>query len=366
MPEAILLENGVTFPGVWRGSHSEAPLGEAVFNTSMCGYQEILTDPSYAGQIVTMTYPQIGNYGVNSNDVESSKIHVRGFIVRELSEIHSNFTSEKPLEKYLDENGIACMTEVDTRALTKVLRNHGSMKCTFLRDGEDPEKALAKFKTFDYGSVDFSRQVTDDQKSEDYCNSEGPARSKVAVLDFGVKSNILRILSTFCDFEIFSCEKFLNLESLEAFDGFFLSNGPGDPESVQGAKEAIQKILTTEKPVFGICLGHQLLCQALGGKTYKLKFGHHGANHPVKNLQTGRVEISSQNHGYAVDAESFENDTIIHTHVNLNDGSLAGIKVKEKPVYSIQYHPEAAPGPHDSRYLFNQFKEDLQRGGSLA
>ena len=330
MSDSILLENGRQFHGVWRAHRKQHPVGEAVFNTSMCGYQEILTDPSYSGQIVTMTCPQIGNYGVNLQDVESSAVHVRAFIVRELAEIHSNFTSQGSLEQYLDARGIACMTEVDTRALTRIIRNHGAMKCTFMLEGEPVDQAMQRMRSFNYEAIDFSAAVAGRQDARDYV---APGRERlplVAVLDFGIKSNILRLLSKFCNFEIFTCDEFAGLKDIQRFAGFFLSNGPGDPAAVAGATQIIQRMLDTQKPLFGICLGHQLLCLALGGRTYKLKFGHRGANHPVKNLLTGRVEISSQNHGYAVYADSFKGDQVVPTHVNLNDGSLAGVMLRAR------------------------------------
>jgi carbamoyl-phosphate synthase small subunit len=354
---SILLENGRVFDGEWRGYLDNEVVGEIVFNTSMTGYQEILTDPSYAGQLVTMTYPEIGNYGANSADVESKKVHTKGLIVRELSEISSNFTMESTLEEYLVANEVACMSEVDTRALTRQLRTEGAMRGTFLRDGETVEAGMERIKSFDYEGIDHAAAVSGDQLGSDYTNL--PNRPKVAVLDFGIKSNILRIISQFADCTVYKTTDFSSLNPSE-FDGFFLSNGPGDPQAVTGAVDKIKELLALKKPIFGICLGHQLLSLALGGKTYKLKFGHHGANHPVKNLLTTKVEISSQNHGFAVDADGFPADVeVVPTHINLNDQSLAGLMLKNDPVYSIQYHPEAAPGPHDSAYLFDKFKADL-------
>jgi carbamoyl-phosphate synthase small subunit len=325
----------------------------------LTGYQEILTDPSYAGQIVVMTYPQIGNYGANVADTESTAIHATALVVREISEIASNFASEEStLESYLQKNNIACMSEVDTRALTRALRDQGAMKGTFVAEGESLEEAKARVDAFDYGSTDYSAKVSGKQDLQ-ALGVSNLGRRKVAVMDFGIKSNIIRIISQFADVDIFTLESW-NDSALESYDGFFLSNGPGDPVAVDGAIPVIQKMLETGKPLFGICMGHQLLSLALGAKTYKLKFGHHGANHPVKNLIQDTVEISSQNHGYAVDGESFPSDlNVVQTHVNMNDGSLAGIMLKDKPVYSIQYHPEACPGPHDSEYLFQQFKKNL-------
>ena len=359
MADKLYLENGQIFEGVWRGSKNVSVVGEFVFNTALTGYQEILTDPSYAGQIVVMTYPQIGNYGANSKDTESTSIHASALVVREISEISSNFSSEEDtLETYLEKNNIACMSEVDTRALTRVLREEGAMKGTLMKADETVEDAKARVDAFDYGSTDYSAEVSGKQDL-DTLDISTEDRKKVAVLDFGIKSNIIRLISKFANVEVFTLETWDD-SALESFDGFFLSNGPGDPIAVDGAIPVIKKMIATGKPLFGICLGHQLLSLSLGAKTYKLKFGHHGANHPVKNIQQDTVEISSQNHGYAVDAESFPSDlNVVKTHVNMNDGSLAGIMLKDKPVYSIQYHPEACPGPRDSEYLFQKFKEDL-------
>lgn len=358
MKGSLLLENGRQFKGQLRGfTEGEPCVGEIVFNTSMTGYQEILTDPSYAGQIVTMTYPEIGNYGANIDDVESPSIHCRGLIVRELSEIQSNFTAAETLESYLIKNRISCLSEVDTRALTRQLRETGAMKGTFLRPGEPVEDGLKRIESFNYQGVDFPATVSGLQNEDDYQISGD--RPKVAVLDFGIKSNILRLISQFADCRVFKLDALAD-EDLSGYDGYFLSNGPGDPQDVVGAVERIQHLLTLGKPIFGICLGHQLLSLALGGQTYKLKFGHHGANHPVKNLKNQEVEISSQNHGFAVDLESFPKDSrVVATHINLNDGSLAGLEIEGAPVYSVQYHPEASPGPRDAEYLFARFKSDL-------
>ncbi len=334
-----------------------APVGEVVFNTSMCGYQEILTDPSYAGQVIVMTYPHIGNYGVNHADRESQKIHARALVVRELADFPSNFSSEESLEAAMVRHRVPCMSELDTRALTLAVRSAGSLRCTFLADQESPENGLRRIRAFDYGAIDFTAEASG-AESTLLPQSKGGGRPRVAVLDFGVKYSILELLNDFCEIEVFSMASVGGLD-LGRFDGFFLSNGPGDPAAVQGAVPLIRRMLATGAPLFGICLGHQLLALALGGRTYKLKFGHHGANHPIKNLMTGRVEITSQNHGYAVDPKSFSDPEIIPTHTNLNDGSLAGLMIKGRPVYSIQYHPEASPGPHDARYLFSRFREDL-------
>lgn len=358
MAEYVLLESGETFEGCWRGAREAIPVAEAVFNTGLTGYQEILTDPSYAGQMVVMTYPLIGNYGMTDIDAESCKIQCVALIVREISEFHSNFASSRSLEAELLAQSIPCMSEVDTRALTRAIRDKGAMKATFIKSLAEKEKGLKRIASFSYSGVDFSARVSGVGSTLRYAASNDKL-PHVAVLDFGIKGNILRILREFCEVEVFTLQEFL-ASGKKAFDGYFLSNGPGDPEAVVGAIDAIRHILDKGKPVFGICLGHQLLSLALGGKTYKLKFGHHGSNHPIKNLSTGKVEITSQNHGYAVDPKSFSDARVNPTHTNLNDGSLAGLEVTGAPVYSIQYHPEASPGPHDSRYLFERFRRDLQ------
>ncbi|MBF0243667.1 MAG: glutamine-hydrolyzing carbamoyl-phosphate synthase small subunit [Planctomycetes bacterium] len=360
MPDFVLLEDGSTFEGVWRGCKEIHPVGEGCFNTSMMGYQEVLTDPSYAGQIVTMTYPEIGNYGVSDCNSESNRVHCAGFIVRELSEIASNFTSHGTLESFLLEHKVPCMTEVDTRAITMVLRKGGAMRCTFMREGDDVSEGLKRIKGYDFEQKDFPAEISQNPSRIMPLNKGGIGRPKVAVLDFGVKRNILKILNEFADIEVFSLLEFTDIDLDKVnFDGYFLSNGPGNPASVAGASDQIQKLLAQNKPVLGICLGHQLLSIALGGRTYKLKFGHRGANHPVKNLQTGKVEITSQNHGYAVDPQSFDNDEVEVLHMNLNDRTVSGIRLKSRPVVCVQYHPESSPGPNDSRYIFDWFKNSM-------
>ncbi len=356
--EALLaVENGQVFRGRAVGASGQST-GELVFNTSMTGYQEILTDPSYAGQVVTMTYPLIGNYGVNKDDVESRKPFVRGFVMRECCAKPSNYRAEHSLSEYLIEHGIVGIDGVDTRQITKMLRTEGAMKCAISTEELDAEKlvAVARASSGMLGS-DFVKEVTTDAPYE--WDAPDTAVYHVVAMDYGIKYNILRLLrEAGCRVTVVpattSAEDVLALEP----DGVFLSNGPGDPAALAYLYPAIQR-LTTERPVFGICLGHQVLAHALGGSTYKLKFGHRGGNQPVFNHDTERVEISSQNHGFAVDQTSLDADTIRVTHTNLNDQSVEGLEHRELPVFSVQYHPEASPGPHDSRYLFGKFVERM-------
>jgi carbamoyl-phosphate synthase small subunit len=372
MKAKLILENGTIFTGESFGARGETT-GEVVFNTSMTGYQEILTDPSYAGQIVTMTYPLIGNYGVNPDDMESVKPQVAGFVVKEYSAFPSNFRSTESLGVWLEKNNIIGIEGIDTRMLTKIIRSSGAMRGIISTEQLDDETLLARVKKSPQMSgLDLAKQVT---TKEMYTWSSvdttpfalkpqappGGKRWKVAVYDYGVKQNILRRLTSYgCDLTVlpagYPAEKLLELQP----DGIFLSNGPGDPAAVTYAIENIKKLLG-KKPIFGICLGHQLLALALGAKTYKLKFGHRGANHPVKNLLTGVIEITSQNHGFAVDPDSLDAANVAITHVNLNDQTNEGIRHKSLPAFSVQYHPEASPGPHDSDYLFAQFMKLMEQ-----
>ncbi|MCX6142977.1 MAG: glutamine-hydrolyzing carbamoyl-phosphate synthase small subunit [Ignavibacteriales bacterium] len=368
MVAKLALENGTVFTGESFGASAEVT-GEVVFNTSMTGYQEILTDPSYAGQIVTMTYPLIGNYGVNLEDLESTKPQVAGFIVKEYFDFYSNFRATSSLGEWLKAHNIVALEGIDTRMLTKMIRTVGALRGVIstvdLDDASLIEKAL---RSPSMNGLDLAKVVTTGQNYEWDAIDKTPFALKpigmakndghpwfVVVYDYGVKQNILRRLALYgCKLLVvpasFPAEKVLELQP----DGVFLSNGPGDPSAVRYGIENIKK-LVGKKPVFGICLGHQLLALALGGKTFKLKFGHRGANHPVKNLLTGEIEITSQNHGFAVDPESLNPALIEITHVNLNDGTNEGLRHRELPVFSVQYHPEASPGPHDSDYLFDQF-----------
>ena len=351
----LALEDGLVLEGRSFGATGETT-GEVVFNTALCGYQEVLTDPSYAGQIVTMTYPHIGNYGVNRDDVESARPQVAGFVVREASTKASSWRASGELHRYLEEAGVVGISEVDTRALTRHLRTHGAKRGVVSTLGADHEDLVAKARASrSMVGLDLAREVT---CAEPYHFGTAPARSayKVVAYDFGMKQNILRMLTAAgCDVTVVpattSAEDTLALKP----DGVFLSNGPGDPEPCHYAVEASRKIMDTGIPMFGICLGHQILGLACGGKTFKLKFGHRGANHPVKNLATGHVEVTSQNHGFSVDPALFERPEFELTHVNLNDGTVEGFRHRDLPVISVQYHPEASPGPHDSHYLFGDF-----------
>jgi len=345
----LVLENGTIFSGSSFGAFGET-IGEVCFNTGMTGYQEILTDPSYCGQLVTMTYPHIGNYGVNHEDVESKKIHASGFIVREETVVPSNFRSTHSLGEYLQEQKIVGIQEIDTRMLTRILRNQGSMNGIISTIDLDDASLLKKVKESpSMNGLDLAKLVSCDKSYE---WSKG--KYKIAAIDFGIKHNILRLLESYgCEIMVFPAST-SPLEILEFNpDGIFLSNGPGDPAAVNYGLDLVKKILG-QKPIFGICLGHQILALALGAKTYKLKFGHRGCNHPVKNLETGAVEITSQNHGFVVDIDSLPKNVEI-THLSLNDQTVEGLRCTDMPAFSVQYHPESSPGPHDSRYLFEQF-----------
>jgi carbamoyl-phosphate synthase small subunit len=359
MKAFIALEDGTIFEGISFGAPGER-LGEVVFNTSLSGYQEIMTDPSYKGQIVAMTYPLIGNYGVNKEDVESSGPKVEGFIVKELSKIASNFRSETSLAQYLKENHIIGIEGIDTRSLTLHIRTKGAMKGIISTTDLNPKSLIKKAKASP-GLVgrDLVKEVTCRKAYNAGTISakslKPSSRFKVIAMDFGIKYNILRcLMDAGCDVTVVPAGTKAGDILSKNPDGIFLSNGPGDPAAVTYAIEEIKKLLG-KKPIFGICLGHQLLGIALGGKTFKLKFGHRGANHPVKDLQTGKIEITSQNHGFCVDINSMNKDEIELTHINLNDNTLEGMAHKKLPVFSVQYHPEASPGPHDSRYLFKRF-----------
>jgi len=352
-PAILLLENGHHYKGISFGAIGTSG-GEVCFNTSMTGYQEILTDPSYRGQIVTMTAPQIGNYGINPEDIESNRIQVQGFIVREASPIHSNFRATQSLQDYLEQAGVVGIQNIDTRSLTRMIRNEGAMNGIISSEILDPVvlmKQLEKIPAM--AGRDLVKEVSCSQPWR-WSDNTSQKTYHIVALDFGVKHNILRQLAQHnCDISIVpaktSAKEILSLQP----DGVFLSNGPGDPEPVQYAIDTVQQ-LTGKIPIFGICLGHQLLSLALGARTYKLKFGHRGGNHPVKNQLTGRVEITTQNHGFAVDPESLPGSLEI-THVNLNDQTLEGVRCTDIQAFSVQYHPEASPGPHDSRYLFREF-----------
>ena len=380
-PKALLaLADGRTYEGISFGAEGEA-IGEVVFNTSMTGYQEILTDPSYEGQLVAMTYPEIGNVGVNLEDVESRRPFMKGFIVKNYTALPSNWRATQPLHEYMKEHGIAGIQGIDTRALVRHLRDHGSQEGIISTLCDNPDELIAKAKASPgLVGIDLVRNVTcaaaydwDEgmwKLGEGYKRREAltePARKRrsksrsfrspafsVVAYDYGIQYNILRNLAeSGCRVRVVPAatpaEDVLALDP----DGIFLSNGPGDPDAVPYAKENVEKLIG-KKPIFGICLGHQIMGLALGGKTYKLKFGHHGGNQPVMDLTTRKVEITAQNHGFAVDADSLKGAAEL-THVNLNDNTVEGLAHHELPIFSVQYHPESSPGPHDASYLFKRF-----------
>ena len=346
----LLLDDGTLFNGTSFGSVGET-IGEVCFNTGMTGYQEILTDPSYAKQIVTMTAPHIGNYGINSEDMESESIQVSGFVIKEESVIPSNWRAEMSLGDYLRDQDVVGIKSIDTRSLTRHIRDNGAMNGIISSITDDKNKLKNNLKNYpSMEGLDLAKLVS--TKSIYHWSSKG--KYKVAAVDFGIKRNILRLLENFdCQVTVFPANT--TAKDILDFnpDGVFLSNGPGDPAAVEYGIEAVKQILG-KKPIFGICLGHQILAIALGAKTFKLKFGHRGINHPVKNNETGEIEITSQNHGFSVDLNSIP-ENVIPTHINLNDNTSAGISCIDFPAFSVQYHPESSPGPHDSRYLFEKF-----------
>jgi len=359
-PALLVLNDGSVFEGEAIGAGSSEisePViskGEVVFHTGLSGYQEIITDPSYAGQIITFTTPHIGNYGTTNLDNEASKVFARGVIVRELARRRSNWRSDDSLDSFLKQNNLAGIAGIDTRRLTRLLRDSGSMPGAF---GTASQEELAKVAKSEKGTAgkDLVAQVTT-TKSYIY----GSGKFTVVAYDFGIKTTMLNCLAEFATVHVVPASTSAEQVMALSPNGIFLSNGPGDPEMVHDAPATIRELLGTGVPLFGICLGHQLLALALGGKTYKLPFGHHGANHPVRNIATKSVEITSQNHNFCVDADSLATKADV-THINLNDNTNEGLRVRGANAFSVQYHPEAGPGPHDSRYLFSQFVEMMDR-----
>jgi carbamoyl-phosphate synthase small subunit len=379
MQAILALEDGRIFRGQGHGHPGECQ-GEVVFNTSLTGYQEIATDPSYAGQIVVLTNPQIGNYGTNRADNESSRPYIEGLIVREFSTISSNWRSEQVTDEYMERYSVPVLAEIDTRALVRHLRNHGVMrgvisttetdaevlvqKARKIRkmDGTDLARVVSTKSSYEFDASDPRSEMSDPLLAEGFIQKE-KARERilhVVAYDFGIKQNILRMLTREdCRVTVVPAETTADDVLALKPDGVFLSNGPGDPEPVDYAVRSIRQMLG-RVPVFGICLGHQLCGLALGGRTYKLKFGHHGGNHPVRNNSTGKIEITAHNHNFAVDPDSINANEVELTHVDLNDQTLEGLRHKTLPLFSVQYHPEAAPGPHDSHYLFRDFRQMME------
>ena len=371
MKATLALENGIWYEGDAAGAPGETG-GEVVFNTSLTGYQEILTDPSYSGQIVTMTAPEIGNYGIAPDDAESRTPQVAGFIVRDESPMASNWRASGTLRDYLVRHDIVAISDVDTRALTRVLRSSGVMRGVIATGEHDPRELVEKARALPQmeGSdlvvgvtcespFDWTPEPSDEFSPPPQRRAGRPLR--VAAYDFGMKWNILRRFTAHgCDVRVFPATTPAAELLASNPDGVFLSNGPGDPAVLNYAIDNARELIKADVPTFGICLGHQILSLALGAQTYKLKFGHRGANHPVKELETGRVEITSQNHGFAVDRETLP-PGVKETHVNLYDGTVEGLRHETKPVFCVQYHPEAAPGPHDADYLFRQFLDEMEK-----
>ena len=355
----LLFEDGREFHGNSLGYIGETT-GEICFNTGMSGYQEILTDPSYCKQIVTMTSPHIGNYGVNAEDIESDHIQVAGFIIKEATDIPSNWRSTQSISNYLNEQKIVGIKNVDTRSITRYIRDKGAMNGIISAIDSNIDSLKQKLlQVPSMSGLDLAKLVTT-IKPYTWSKNKSAKKYKVAAIDYGIKHNILRLLESYgCKITVFPANTSANDIIEFNPDGIFLSNGPGDPAAVTYGIDTVKSLLGI-KPIFGICLGHQILSLALGAKTFKLKFGHRGINHPVRNNETGVVEITSQNHGFAVDLNSLPKN-IVSTHINLNDNTSEGIRCKDIPAFSVQYHPESSPGPHDSRYLFQQFLDMMKK-----
>ncbi|MBF0117857.1 MAG: glutamine-hydrolyzing carbamoyl-phosphate synthase small subunit [Desulfobacterales bacterium] len=371
MKALLALEDGTNFECRSFTCRGETG-GELVFNTSMTGYQEVLTDPSYRGQIVTMTYPLIGNYGINLEDVESDRIQVSGFIVKEYQKFPSNFRAKGNLSDYLKDHGIIGIEDLDTRALTRHIRNRGAMRAMISTNDLNPHSLVERAKKLpSMVGQDLAKDVTTTKPyfwtngNQNFTNDNlwqfRDKKLSVVAFDFGIKYNILRCLEK-CGCEVIVVPASTSADEIKALDpsGIFLSNGPGDPEPVTYAVKTI-KALIGYRPIFGICLGHQLLGLALGGKTFKLKFGHRGANQPVKNLTNGKIEITSQNHGFAVDIDTLDKKDVEITHINLNDNTLEGFRINKLSILAVQYHPEASPGPHDAFYMFEEFANLMKK-----
>lgn len=375
MQAILALEDGRIFRGQGFGAPAERS-GEVVFNTALTGYQEIFTDPSYAGQIVVLTNPQIGNYGTTPTDEEGKRPYIEGLVTREFSPISSNWRSTQVTDEYLEKYNVPVIADVDTRAIVRHLRSNGVMRGVLSTASQDADALVAKARAirkmdgtdlasvvstkeqYEFSSADPRNETGDKFLPPSF--DDGQKQMHVVAYDFGIKQNILRMLTREnCRVTVVPAQTPASEVLAMNPDGVFFSNGPGDPEPLDYAQQNVRD-LAGKTPLFGICLGHQIFGLALGGKTYKLKFGHHGANHPIKNLETGKVEITSQNHNYAVDPQTLDAGAVEVTHVNLNDQTVAGLKHKEHPLFSVQYHPEASPGPHDSHYLFKDFRRMME------